>query len=379
VEDANVRGAGFGLPRVPFKCLMIGSIDAHDTTAAPRRVRLARSCYRIGALPALQALRRVWRDDLRILAYHRVLDIDDLSRFKFDLAVVSASSAQFREQLDWIRRRFHPVTFREVIAALDGGPPLPADAMLITFDDGYEDNYRIAFPILREFGMSATFFVSTGHIDSGRPYAYDWLVYMICTAAADRLSIPELRVEQRLPASLVERRRIAEHVLEAVKRADDATQRAVIAKLERDWNLPRSPHPDCRPMTWDALAEMQDAGMEIGSHGVHHRMLAKLADDELEHELVASKAALDARLGRPAEVISYPVGGADAYDARVMDAAARAGYRAACSYVGGTNVRGAMSRYALNRLAVERDMDKAWFAAMVAVPEVFGYPSGPER
>ncbi|MET0230016.1 MAG: polysaccharide deacetylase, partial [Rhodanobacteraceae bacterium] len=72
------------------------------------------------------------------------------------------------------------------------------------------------------------------------------------------------------------------------------------------------------------------------------------------------------------------VGGADAYDARVMDATARAGYRAACSYVGGTNVRGEMSRYELNRLAVEREMDKAWFAAMVAVPEIFGYPSGPE-
>jgi peptidoglycan/xylan/chitin deacetylase (PgdA/CDA1 family) len=132
-------------------------------------------------------------------------------------------------------------------------------------------------------------------------------------------------------------------------------------------------------MTWQQIAEMQDAGMEIGSHGVHHRMLAKLGDEELDYELRASKAALDSHLSRPAEIISYPVGGADAYDARVMDATARAGYRAACSYVGGTNASGEMSRYELNRLAVEREMDKAWFAAMVAVPEIFGYPSGPER
>src|SRR5689334_19829252 len=153
--------------------MMIGSLDALETPSAPRRVRLARSCYRLGALPALQTLRCLWRSDLRILAYHRVLDSDDLARFKFDLAVVSASSAQFREQLAWIGKRFHPVTFREVVAALDGGPPLPADAMLITFDDGYDDNYRVAFPILRELGMSATFFISTGHTDTGRPYAYD--------------------------------------------------------------------------------------------------------------------------------------------------------------------------------------------------------------
>jgi peptidoglycan/xylan/chitin deacetylase (PgdA/CDA1 family) len=358
---------------------MIGSLDALDTPTAPRRVRLARSCYRLGALPALQTLRRLLRTDLRILAYHRVLDIDDLARFKFDLAVVSASSAQFREQLAWIAKRFHPVTFGDVLAELDGGPPLPADAMLITFDDGYDDNYRVAFPILRELGMAATFFVSTGHTETGKPYAYDWLVYMICTTSADAISIPELRVDCRLPAALVERRRIAESVLESVKRADDATQLAVIARLEREWNLPRVRNADCQPMTWEQLVEMQDAGMEIGSHGVHHRMLAKLGDEELDYELRASKSALDSHLSRPAEIISYPVGGADAYDARVMDATARAGYRAACSYVGGTNVRGEMSRYELNRLAVEREMDKAWFAAMVAVPEIFGYPSGPER
>jgi peptidoglycan/xylan/chitin deacetylase (PgdA/CDA1 family) len=357
---------------------MIGSFDVHEPVGAPKRVRLARSCYRFGALPALQMLRRLWRDDLRILAYHRVLDIDDLARFKFDLEVVSASSRQFREQLEWIAAHFNPVAFSDVVAALDGGPPLPHDAVLVTFDDGYDDNYRIAFPILRELGLSATFFVSTGHIDSGMPYAYDWLVYMICVTAADRVAIPELGIDVALPPSLVARRRIAEAVLERVKRADDVMQRATIARLEREWNLPRAPHPDCRPMTWEAIAEMQDGGMEIGSHGVHHRMLAKLTDEELDYELTASKAALDGHLPRPAEIISYPVGGPDAYDRRVMEAVARSGYRAACSYVGGTNARAAMSRYALNRLAVERDMDKAWFSAMVAVPEVFGYPSGLE-
>lgn len=356
---------------------MITLTDARgEGRTAPKRVRLARSLYRVGALPALQTLRRLLRDDLRILAYHRVLDIDDLDAFKFDLAVVSASTQQFREQLECIRRRFNPITFGEVIAALDGGPPLPADAVLLTFDDGYDDNYRVAFPILRDFGMSAMFFVSTGHIDTGMPYAYDWIVYMICVTGADRLAIPELGIEEPLPRSLVERRRVAEALLERVKRADDATQRAVIDRLEREWNLRRAPNTDCRPMSWDQLREMQSAGMEIGSHGVHHRMLAKLSDEDLEYELRASKAALDAHLDKPIEVLSYPVGGSDAYDRRVMDAAARAGYRAACSYVGGTNVPGEMSRYALNRLAVEREMDKAWFSAMVAVPEVFGYPSG---
>src|SRR3546814_14523092 len=73
-----------------------------------------------------------------------------------------------------LRDRFHPVSCREIVAALDGGLALPRDAVLVTFDDGYDDNHAIAFPILRDLGVPAPFFVATGHIDSGLPYAYDW-------------------------------------------------------------------------------------------------------------------------------------------------------------------------------------------------------------
>jgi hypothetical protein len=219
------------------------------------------------------------------------------------------------------------------------------------------------------------FFVSTGHIDSGLPYAYDWLVHMLCVTSADRLVLPELDIDRPLPRSLAERRPIAEALLERVKRSDDAIQLAVIARLQREWNMPRLTHPDCHPMNWRQLSEMQEAGMEIGSHGVDHRMLAKLSQEDLVREIAGSKQALDSHLPLSSDVISYPVGGFDAYDERVMDIAKNAGYRAACSYVVGTNRVGHPARFALARLPVEREMDMAWFSAMTTLPELFGYPS----
>ena len=85
---------------------------------------------------------------------------------------------------------------REVVAALDGGPALPHDPVLVTFDDGYDDNHAIAFPILREFGVPATFFVATGHIDNGLPYGYDWLAHLVVTARAVRRPIEITGSEQ---------------------------------------------------------------------------------------------------------------------------------------------------------------------------------------
>lgn len=134
-------------------------------------------------------------------------------------------------------------------------------------------------------------------------------------------------------------------------------------------------HADCRPMTWDQLREMRDGGMELGSHGVSHRMLAKLSDDDLARELQDSKAALERELGRSAQVLAYPVGGPDAFDERVVGTARAAGYRMACSYISGTDRLVPASRFALRRLPVERDMDAAWFESMVSLPELFCFAS----
>lgn len=220
------------------------------------------------------------------------------------------------------------------------------------------------------------FFVSTGHIDSGDPYLYDWLVHMVCTTTARVLDAPELAAEWEIPVGLGERRALASTLLDRLKRLDDTGQGALIDRLEKEWNLPRGAgHVDCRPMTWDQLREMNRDGMEIGSHGVGHRMLAKLPAAQMTEEVVRSKSTIEREVGTPAQVISYPVGGYDAFDIETVDAVRSAGFRMACSYVSGSSEAAAGSRYSMRRLPVEREMDCAWFEAMVSVPELFSYSS----
>lgn len=339
-----------------------------------QRQRLAARAHAWRLLPAIQTLRGCFRRGLRVLAYHRVRDFDD--GFAFDPGLVSASPEAFRRQMIHLREHFHPVTCREVVAALDGGPPLPRDAVLVTFDDGYDDNHAFAFPILRETGVPATFFVATGHIDSGLPYAYDWLAHLVLTARTERLRLPGLGIDVALPGNLPARRPLVAELLDRLKYLDDAGQQAVLAQLELDCRRPRATgHADCRPMTWDQLREMRAAGMEIGAHGVHHRMLAKLPDDEMRAEVSGCHARLAAELGAPPIAISYPVGGPDAYDARVLDAVRRQGFRIGFTYISGVSVPRAAARYELLRTGIEANIDAAWFEGMLALPELFAHPS----
>jgi len=339
-----------------------------------KRQRLAAFCSAVGVLPGLTSLRRILRKDLRILAYHRVLDVADPDAFDFDLNEVSASPEQFRQQMQLVKRRYDPIGFHELIGAIESGRPLPPRPLIVTFDDGYDDNYHVAFPILRELGVPAMFFVSTGHIDSGMPYAYDWLVHMLCRTPATWLRVDELHLDRALPASLAGRRALGKELLFHLKALDAPTQAAIIARLGEDWGMPPARHPQCRPMTWEQLREMRAAGMEVGSHGVDHNILAKLSPAAMVAEVRQSMDTLVRELGPPIEVLSYPVGGPDSYNEQVIEAAREAGFRMACNYVTGINRLPVPAHFELQRLSVESEMDIDWFAAMTSLPEVFAHP-----
>jgi peptidoglycan/xylan/chitin deacetylase (PgdA/CDA1 family) len=349
----------------------------HDVKPTGIRERLGELCYSAGLLSPLQRVRSWWHKDLRILAYHRVMALPDPDSYDFDLELISATPEGFREQMLLVKERYRPMRLSDVAAAIDAGHALPPDTVVITFDDGYDDNYHIAFPILQELGIPATFFVSTGHIDSGRPYAYDWLVHMILMTSASRLELPELGMDMPMPVGRAARRALATSVLDHMKEISALAQAGMIRRLEKEWRMPSDAAvpADCRPMTWDQLREMHAAGLEIGSHGVNHWMLSKLPLDELEREVRDSRDALLRELGPMPLLMSYPVGSNRAFDRQVIEVTRNAGFDVACSYISGTNPQPAANRYSLYRLAVERYIGKRWFAAMLTMPGLINHPT----
>lgn len=110
---------------------------------------------------------------LPILMYHYVsAPPGDADRYRLDLSV---TPEQFAAQLAWLRDNgYRTLALDDAYAALARGRPLPPRAVVLTFDDGYTDAYENAFPLLRQFGMTGTFFVVTEWIDEGRPGYLTW-------------------------------------------------------------------------------------------------------------------------------------------------------------------------------------------------------------
>lgn len=108
---------------------------------------------------ALSARWNWWRkriDGLPILMYHKIGDPPADSK----LQKLWVSTGQFERQMAYLSRGgYRALTFKDIYAHWDKGASLPPKPVLITFDDGYENNYSKAFPILRDFGFRATLFV----------------------------------------------------------------------------------------------------------------------------------------------------------------------------------------------------------------------------
>lgn len=93
-------------------------------------------------------------------------------RYRVDLSV---TPEQFARQLDFLADNgYHAVTLNDLVYYLTQGRPLPSKPVIITFDDGYEDFYRNAFPILRDHAMTATVFLITDFLNSDRPGYMTW-------------------------------------------------------------------------------------------------------------------------------------------------------------------------------------------------------------
>ncbi len=97
-----------------------------------------------------------------ILMYHHVSDVPTHNVLDWSLTV---TPAMFNQQLDYLKGQgYHAITFNQLMNALYYGGPLPAKPIILTFDDGYEDNYRFAYNILQAHGYTGMFYIISGKV-----------------------------------------------------------------------------------------------------------------------------------------------------------------------------------------------------------------------
>jgi peptidoglycan/xylan/chitin deacetylase (PgdA/CDA1 family) len=328
--------------------------------------RLTRSTLIRTGLGAIAS--RALRPGLYVLSYHR---IGDWRATSYDAGVFTCEAARFREHLALLGRRFDLVNLETLRKALKQGTAPARPMAMLTFDDGYRDNYLVAFPILKEMGATAVFFLPTAFIGTGVLPWWDQVAWMVRHAAAAQIQLPysegEIPVKGDVDRAVI-------RVLGWFKRTDHVPVDEKLAAIREACGSPAfdaSESPQLF-MSWAEAREMHAAGMAIGSHTHTHSILSHLSGADQEDELGRSREILESELRAPVDTLAYPVGRSFCYTEDTISRARKVGYRLAFNHTNAIARLPTRNLLDVPRLVIEDRGSKPQLEFALSLPELAG-------
>ena len=261
----------------------------------------------------------------RVLMYHgvpareRFEGVENHYRYNVPLA-------EFQRHMEYLAARCNVVSLGDLLAGrgLDGRRM----NVVLTFDDGYENNYTNALPVLEQLGLPAVFAVASAFVAEREPLWNDVVEFAVASASCTDVEL-ELEGERRRfeLGSFQGRLDLYNALLRACVRVDQERRGSVIDGALEALGVRRAAvleNPDYRPLSSDQLSALGRSELvEVASHSVHHFLLGKLPPELVRSEVRDSKAVLEELTGSPVRAFCMPGG---SYDRGVLDEIFEAGY-----------------------------------------------------
>jgi peptidoglycan/xylan/chitin deacetylase (PgdA/CDA1 family) len=247
-----------------------------------------------------------------------------------DALGLSVSPRFFESQLSFLASRCRVISLAEAVAVLEEGTLL-GEHVVITFDDGYRDNYEFAFPILRRHGLPATIFVTVDGLESGTFgwYTFDQAILRSSRKALDLswfgLGVLDLESKESKALSI-------RTLHDQLKRCPHDQRLEVVRHVVREMSAEGVVDAERIMLTWEEAREMQESGLvTIASHTMTHPILTRINRETAWDEIVRSKSTIEDKLNAAVDLFAYPNGTLHDYDEDIIRMLKSAGYKAACS------------------------------------------------
>lgn len=302
-----------------------------------------------------------------ILTYHRVIPAEELKRQHVQAGMYVLDSV-FERHVQFLQKHFQVLSFHDLLQLWKERRWEDAKRYcVITFDDGWLDNYRYAYPVLRKYKVPATIFLPTDFVGTHEWFWPEQIAFLVghllkkdippSVAAKARETLRQNLKCHRLievkftAVSVHQRDHIVDTIIEDCK---DLTLDG-ISDLAGQLSSILGVHiPDERlVMDWDEIAQMSRDEISFGSHSCSHRILTKLIPSEVKMELVDSFRMLTEKRVNQVPVFCYPNGNTNVEIQRMVK---ECGYSAGVGVERGTESSHPKNLYNLNRVSMHNDM-----------------------
>ena len=262
---------------------------------------------------------------ISILLYHRISPT-----IQFDPFNCVVTPQKFEQDINYLNNNYEIITPQQLLSQLKENFIPKNNQILITFDDGFFDNYLYAFPILKKYSISAVFSVLTNYI--GKKYLpWDWQIinYINKNILSDEIkSYFKLKNNNKIQNS--------QKIIFLLKYIDPNKRDKIILKLFN--NILDEKNNEEIMLSEENILEMNNNGMVFGSHGMSHTSLKNADKNLFDNEVLESKKKIENILNNKCEFFSFPFGSFDDFTSDQINLLRSYDYRLIFTNIQGSNL-----------------------------------------
>jgi peptidoglycan/xylan/chitin deacetylase (PgdA/CDA1 family) len=298
------------------------------------------------------------RDTIKILMYHGISNCND-TKVSTNFNGKHMNLDAFEGHLRLITKYCTPISLKMLLSK----KKLPTNPIVLTFDDGYKNNYTYAFPLLKKYNIPATIFITTGFIDRTHYMWPDRLEFIINNAHSKNIDL--LWEEAKLKLELgtdKDKMNTIRFIKNYAKALSEPKKLSFLDKLqedlgiEYDWDKIPSLF---LPLTWDEIRKMNENGLiSIGSHTVSHPILSNCTSEQQKKELMLSRLRIGEELGEDCIMFAYPNGEKTDYNKETINILRESKYLGAVNVVPGYINMKDRDNFQLNRFGAGINLEE---------------------
>ena len=241
-----------------------------------------------------------------ILMYH---SITNSKNHCFIDSAYAINIDAFEQQMKFLSKHRNVISMDELSKKMAEGITPKRGTVVISFDDGYLDNYELAAPILKKYNLPAIIYLATGYISRGEPQWIDQLHWIFQTRTCHTLSLEDKGICTKFDL----RKKHEQHRAhsELVSKLLESEQKARASLLSQIQNELKPSHTMPRiTLIWDEIKEMIDKypNIEFGAHTNGHVSLTTMDKDSIIEDIATCKKKIELQLGYCPKHFTYPYG-----------------------------------------------------------------------
>lgn len=314
--------------------------------------------------------RPICRNKIIILVYHGFTDkkdhggIENYQGKHLDIDI-------FKSHVEHLKKFYSVIPLAHLVEYCAGIRSLPPNPVVITIDDGYQSNYLLAHPLLKQFNAPAAIFLTTDFVNNREPLWIDRIEHAINKTTSKDL---KLRIDDEallFNLGSIDKKKICDRTLRSRLKSITGQEREKIIR-ELEYNLDQklvmgSATPGIyRSLKWHQILDMSKSGLvSIGSHTCSHAALTRCIDKDAKREVSLSKQLIEEKTGSSCKFFCYPNGGIGDFNARTKDLLRNAGYLCGLTNTAGLNNRSS-DLFELRRFGMSKSCELGEFKRILA-------------